>query len=478
MKAADEPVRYTIALVAFLLGGASACRPLPPQPPPATPATAAPPPAVATPAAAAPPPAAPTPASADPPAPASPFADWRGQHPGLAHKITAADLPPPHATESVRNSPNLVPRPPGAMPQAPAGFKVGLYAEKLENPRLIRTAPNGDLFVVESRPGKVLVMRGIGPDGKPQVTETFATGLRQPFGLAFYPPGKDPRWVYVGNTDSVVRFPYVSGDLKARGPEEVIVPNIPGGGRLTGGGHWTRDLAFSLDGKKMFVSVGSRSNHDNTDDNPAEARRADILEFDPAGKDERVYAWGIRNAVGIAVHPHSGELWASVNERDTLGDNLVPDYITHVREGGFYGWPFYYIGGHPDPDPNLKGKHPELKDKVIVPDVLLQSHFASLEMLFYEGAQFPGEYRGDVFAAEHGSWNRASRDGYEVVRVPLHQTDHATGEYEDFLTGFVTPEGGVWGRPVGVAVAADGSLLVSDDGTNAIWRVSYEGAKK
>jgi len=223
----------------------------------------------------------------------------------------------------------------------------------------------------------------------------------------------------------------------------------------------------------MFVSVGSRSNNDDTDDNPGEVRRADILEFDPDGKNERVYAWGIRNAVGIAVHPKSGELWASVNERDRLGDNLVPDYITRVRSGGFYGWPWYYIGNHPDP--RHKGKHPELADKVIVPDVLLQPHDASLEMLFYQGTQFPPAYRGDVFAAEHGSWNRASRVGYEVIRVPLHQQDHASGEYEDFLTGFVTPEGDVWGRPVGVAVAADGSLLVSDDGTNTIWRVTYIG---
>jgi glucose/arabinose dehydrogenase len=446
----------------LVLGAVVSCRPVPPQPPPATPAAAATSPAASDPA----------PATA----PASPFVDWRGQHPGAVHKVTVADLPPPNATKSANNGPNLVPRPEGAWPQAPAGFEVGLFAENLHNPRLLRTAPNGDVFVVESRPGNILVMRGIGPDGKPQRTETFATGLRQPFGLAFYPPGPDPRWVYVGNTDSIVRFPYVSGDLKARGPEEMVVPNIPGGGRLRGGGHWTRDVAFSLDGKKMFVSVGSHSNHDDPDEHHEEARRADILEFDPAGKGERIFASGIRNAVGIAVNPRTGELWASVNERDTLGDNLVPDYITHVREGGFYGWPYFYLGGHPDPD--LHGKHPELKDKVIVPDVLLQSHYASLEMLFYEGTQFPAAYRGDVFAAEHGSWNRAARNGYEVVRVPLHQQDHASGEYEDFLTGFVTPAGDVWGRPVGVTVAADGSLLVSDDGTNSIWRVSYTGAKK
>jgi glucose/arabinose dehydrogenase len=316
------------------------------------------------------------------------------------------------------------------------------------------------------------VFRGITKDGKPEKWEIFATQLQQPFGIAFYPPGPNPQYIYVGNTDSVVRYPYENGDLKARGPAEVIVPDIPGGGRLRGGGHWTRDLAFSHDGKKMYVSVGSHSNVDDPDLHPEEFHRADILEVNPDGTGLRVYAWGIRNAVGIAVHPETGELWASVNERDALGDNLPPDYITHIQEGGFYGWPWYYIGGNQDP--RHQGKHPELKDKVIVPDVLLQPHNASLEMTFYQGEQFPPEYRGDVFAAEHGSWNKAVRTGYEVIRVPLKQ-GRATGEYQDFLTGFVTPDGDVWGRPVGVAVAKDGSLLVTDDGSGRIWRVSYVG---
>jgi glucose/arabinose dehydrogenase len=228
----------------------------------------------------------------------------------------------------------------------------------------------------------------------------------------------------------------------------------------------------------MFVSVGSHSNVDDTDGNAAEFHRADVLAFDlnlPAGKNLRVYASGIRNAVGIAVHPQSGELWVSVNERDLLGDNLVPDYITHIEPGGFYGWPWYYIGSHQDP--RHAGKHPELAAKVIVPDVLLQPHDASLEMTFYDGAQFPAEYRGDIFAAEHGSWNRKVRSGYEVVRVPMHGHARASGEYEDFLTGFVSPQGDVWGRPVGVTVAKDGALMVTDDGSNSIWRVSYVGKK-
>jgi glucose/arabinose dehydrogenase len=411
---------------------------------------------------------APSPAAPDVP----PFFDYRHERPGASHRITVADLPPPREAESIDNGPTMVPRPADAWPSAPAGFKVDLYADGLANPRLIRTAPNGDLFVAESEPGQLRVLRGLGAGGRFVVREVFATGLNKPFGLAFYPPGKDPRWLYVGNTDAVVRFPYGNGDLHARGKPEAVA-ELPGGGRLRGGGHWTRDVAFSLDGKTLFASVGSRSNVDDPDTHPAELHRADILAFDPEGKHERVFASGIRNAVGIAVHPSSGELWASVNERDRLGDNLVPDYITHVEPDGFYGWPWYYIGAHPDP--RLGGRHPELAAKVLVPDVLLQPHDASLSMTFYDGRQFPEEYRGDIFAAQHGSWNRHWRSGYEVVRVPMHSGTRATGEYEDFLTGFVTANGDVWGRPVGVAVAADGALMVSDDGTNAIWRVSHVG---
>ena len=241
----------------------------------------------------------------------------------------------------------------------------------------------------------------------------------------------------------------------------------------TGGGHWTRDLVFSQDGRKLFVAVGSASNVDDVDTSQREFHRANILEYTPEGQFVRVYASGIRNpGGGLVVNPQTGELWASTNERDALGDNLVPDYITHVQEGGFYGWPWYYIGGHQDP--RHAGKHPELKDKVIVPDVLLQAHNASLGFTFYGGTQFPAEYRGDIFAAQHGSWNKSVRTGYEVIRIPL-RNGHATGEYEDFLTGFVTTDGQVWGRPVSVTSAQDGSLLVTDDGSNSIWRVSYMG---
>jgi glucose/arabinose dehydrogenase len=399
-----------------------------------------------------------------------PFANYKTQAPGVTRKITLADLPKPYATESVDNGADVVRRPSDAWPQAPAGFKVEQFASKLDNPRLLRTAPNGDIFLAESDAGEIKIFRGLTSDGKPEQTQVFASGLNKPFGIAFYPPGPNPEWVYVGNTDSVVRFPYRNGDLKARGASQKLA-DLPGGGRLRGGGHWTRDIAFSPDGKKMYVSVGSHSNVDDTDNNSVEYHRADILEFNPDGSGERVYASGIRNAVGIAVHPQTGELWASVNERDGLGENLPPDYITHVQDGGFYGWPWYYMGGHVDP--RHQDKHPDLRARMLNPDVLLQPHNASLEMTFYDAKQFPAQYQGDIFAAEHGSWNKSARTGYEVVRVPLHQQGHASGEYEDFLTGFVTKDGKVWGRPVGVAVAKDGSLLVSDDGSNSIWRVSY-----
>ena len=274
----------------------------------------------------------------------------------------------------------------------------------------------------------------------------------------------------MGNTGSVVRLPYRNGDTRARGEAETIIKNIPTGReQVGGGGHWTRDLQFSADGKTLFVSVGSRS---NVSDDDSEKRRADILAFDPDGKHERTFAWGIRNPVGLTVHPTTGQLWMSVNERDLLGDHLVPDYITHVEEGGFYGWPWYYLGPHQDP--RHEGKHPELKEKAILPDVLVQSHSASLDLIFYDGNRFPQEYRLDAFASEHGSWNRARRTGYKVIRVPM-RNGKATGEYEDFLVGFVTPEGNVWGRPVGVAVAADGSLLVTDDGSGTIWRDGLYG---
>jgi glucose/arabinose dehydrogenase len=359
--------------------------------------------------------------------------DWTADAPGVRRRLTLADLPEPYATPSVDNGPRLVPRPDNAWPHVPARFKVDLFATGLDNPHLIRTAPNGDLFLAESEPGRIRVLRTASGASKPAVNEVYASGLNRPFGIAFYPPGPHPRDVYVGDTVAVLRFPYQEGDLKTRGAPEVVVPDIPSGGRLRGGGHWTRDVAFSHDGKRMFVSVGSHSN-DAENPNLSEERRADILEYNPDGAGFRVYATGIRNAVGIAVQPGTDVLWASVNERDDLGDNLVPDYITRVQDGGFYGWPWFYMGPHQDP--RHPGAHPELRDKVLTPDVLLESHMASLEMTFYPsgsqvtGHPFPQGYSGDIFAAEHGSWNRQRRVGYKVIRVPLRH-GKPTGEYED-----------------------------------------------
>jgi len=402
--------------------------------------------------------------------PRAPFTDYRFERPGTIRKITLEDLPAPLATTSAGNSPQLVARPKTAWPEVPAGFKVELYATGLDQPRLIRTAPNGDFFVAESRLGEIRVFRGITAEGAPQQSATFAKGLKRPFGINFYPPGPDPQWVYVGDTDSVVRFPYRNGDLEARGPAEHIA-DLP-----SGGGHWTRDIQFAPDGKKMFVSVGSGSNINDPDTTPEEKDRADVLEFNPDGSAMGVYAYGIRNCVGMAIQSKTGALWCSVNERDGLGDNLVPDYITRVHEGGFYGWPWWYMGKHQDP--RHDGKHPELKDKVITPDVILDPHNASLQLTFYDGNQFPAKYRGDIFAAEHGSWNRSMRVGYELIRVPLDRSGNAIGAYEDFMTGFVVNNKQVWGRPVGVTVAPDGSLLVTDDGSKSIWRISYIGKSR
>jgi glucose/arabinose dehydrogenase len=312
----------------------------------------------------------------------------------------------------------------------------------------------------------------------------FASGLRYPFGIAFYPPGADPQWVYIADSNAVLRYPYRGGDLAARGEAETVVPHLPVGG------HATRDVAFSPDGATMYVSVGSGSNdaegmsrlsgetlRNFIADHPLgaawgnETDRADVLAFDPQGRSKKIFATGIRNCVGMAV-ALDGTLWCSTNERDELGDNVPPDYVTRVRQGAFFGWPWYYIGNHEDP--HHRGARPDLKDKVTVPDVLIEAHSASLGMTIYNGAQFPPDYRGSIFAAQHGSWNRAKRTGYKVVRVVMKE-GAPTGEYEDFATGFVINDSSAWGRPVGVTVDKDGALLISEDGSGTIWRVSYTG---
>ena len=412
------------------------------------------------------------------------FGDWRTDRPGVMRLIKPEDLPRPGATPSSANVSRVVKRPSEALPQVPAGFKIELFAEGLSGPRQMRLAPNGDIFIAETGPGRIRVLRAADGAAKPSTNKIYASGQKQPFGIAFYPSGDNPEWVYVANTDSVVRFPYKVGDLKATGKPETVVAELP-----HGYGHSTRDLVFTKDGKRMLVSVGSAGNDAEGMGSPpgglpawnanhplgaswgSETDRADVLMFEPDGKPAGIFASGIRNCVGLAVHPSSGDVYCSTNERDGFGDNLVPDYVTRVREGGFYGWPWYYIGNNEDP--RHMGERPDLKGKVTTPDVLIQAHSASLGLTFYNGNAFPTEYRGDGFAAEHGSWNRSKRTGYKIIRIRL-KDGVPTGEYQDFVTGFVIDDSRVWGRPVGVAVAHDGALLFSEDGNGTIWRVTRQ----
>lgn len=416
--------------------------------------------------------------------------DWRADSPGHSRRVTVADLPAPYATPASSNRPTVVARPSAAALAVPNGFSIQAFATGLQDPRLVRVAPNGDIFVAESAAGRVRALRAADGAGKASKIEIFAAGLDGPFGIAFYPLGPNPQWLYVATNNQVVRFAYRSGDLQSAGAAQIVVAKLAD----TVDGHSTRDIVFSPDGSRMFVSVGSGSNI--AEDEPRksaaairtwqsthalgaawgeETNRADVLDFDAEGKEPaRVYATGIRNCVGLAIHPKSGDVWCTTNERDGLGDDLVPDYTTRVREGAFYGWPWFYLGSHEDP--RHAGERPDLAGKVSVPDVLFQAHSAPLTLAFYAPpagvAAFPREYAGDAFAALHGSWNRSHRTGYKVVRVRF-KDGSPTGEYEDFVTGFGIDDEHVWGRPVGVAVDRNGALLVSDDGSNTLWRVTY-----
>ena len=410
---------------------------------------------------------------------AAAFGDWRADKPGLVRLIRPEDLPRSGATPSAANFSRVVPRPATAVPQVPAGFKIELLAEGLNGPREMRVAPNGDIFVAETRAGRIRILRPAEAGAKLSTNQIYASGLNKPFGIAFFPSGDNPQWVYVANTDSVVRFPYKAGDTKAAGKPETVVAKLPSGG------HSTRNIVFTRDDRRMLVSVGSAGNDAEGMERSgrqvgadpalgaswgAESRRAAVLAFNPDGTNPLIFATGIRNCVGMAVHPATADLYCSTNERDGLGDNLVPDYVTRVREGAFYGWPWFYIGGIEDP--HHAGERPDLKGKVTIPDVLIQAHSASLGLTFYDHSAFPAEYRGDGFAAEHGSWNRSKRTGYKVIRIRL-KDGVPTGEYEDFVTGFVIGDSEVWGRPVGVAVSRDGALLVSEDGNGTIWRITH-----
>jgi glucose/arabinose dehydrogenase len=377
-----------------------------------------------------------------------------------------AKLPAPFSTRSVDNGPRVEGRPDDTKLHVPPGFAIAEFASGLPGPRKMAVAPNGDVFVAESGPGRVVVLRDTKHTGKADVVETFADHLELPYGLAFYPPGKNPKYLYVGNTNSIVRFPYHAGDLHAVGAPEKLA-DLPGNGYH---GHWTRNLLFSKDGKTLYVSVGSAGNVETGED----PRRAAILTFNPDGTGMQIFASGLRNPIGTAWNPATGALWASVNERDDMGDDLPNDYTTSVKQGGFYGWPNYYTG--PNHDARMP-ENPELKARVITPDVLLEPHCAALSVTFYTASQFPQAYRNDAFVAMHGSWNRATRTGYKVVRIPMKPDGTPAGGYDDFAWGWSTSSGQVWGRPVDTEVASDGSLLISDDGAGKIWRVWYTGNK-
>jgi glucose/arabinose dehydrogenase len=416
---------------------------------------------------------------------ASAFGDWRKDKPGVRRLLTLQDLPAPNPAQSAMNFSDTVPMPAGAKPKVPAGFAVQMVASDLKGPRVVRVAPNGDIFIAESKANTVRAFRMTAGSARPSGSEVFVSGLSKPYGIAFYPPGPNPQWIYIANSDSLVRVPYANGDLKARGKPERIVDHIPWQH------HWTRDVAVSPDGKRIFYSVGSGSNvaldmfpvpldmpleefkktHPLGATWDTEERRADVLSFDPDGKNEKIFATGLRNCAGATIQPATGRLWCVVNERDLLGDDTPFEYATDVQEGAFYGWPWYYLGGHEDP--RQKSARPDLKDHVTVPSVLMQAHSAPLQIAFYEADAFPAEYKGSAFVTMHGSWNRGQRTGYKVVRL-LFGNGKATGEYEDFMTGFVVSDTQVWGRPVGVAVAKDGSLLVSEDGAGTLWRVTRE----
>lgn len=414
------------------------------------------------------------------------FVSWQDAKPGIRYLIKPGDLPPPFATEAASNAPGVVPMPKDAKPTVAEGFTVEMVADGFDQPRVIRTAPNGDLFVADSSANTINVLRMAKDSAKPTEKSVFAADLNQPYGIAFYPLGPNPGWVYVANADSIVRFPYKAGDLKASAKAEQVVGGIPANH------HWTRDIVFSSDGKTLYLSVGSGSNiAEEVTDKPGngidafmkahalgemwgeEQGRAAVIAFDPDGKNRRVVATGIRNCSGMTLQPVTNALWCVTNERDGLGDNLVPDYATTVKDGAFYGWPWYYIGSNEDPRDPLKGQRPDLKDQVTIPDVLFQAHSAPLNITFYEGDMFPADYKGNAFVALHGSWNRGARTGYKVVRL-IFKDGKPTGEYEDFMTGFVVSADEVWGRPVGVTVAQDGSLFVTEDGSGTIWRVSHQ----
>jgi glucose/arabinose dehydrogenase len=378
-------------------------------------------------------------------------------------------LPAPFATPSVRNTSKVIGWPKGKMPTAAAGFEVSLFADNLDNPRQAYALPNRDILVVEAvrefpgRPAKsrnqITLFRDTNGDGKPDVREIFLTGLNMPHGMAVL-----GNWFYVGNTNGVVRYPYKSGQTKIDGKGEKILD-------LPVGGHYTRNLLADPAGKKIYIAVGSASNVDEENGWEKDQRRAGIVEINPDGSGARIFANGLRNPVGMDWEPHTKTLWTVVNERDLLGDDLVPDYLTSVKDGAFYGWPYSYFGQNEDP--RKKGQRPDLVAKAIKPDYALGSHVAALGLAFYQGKAFPEKYHGGAFIGMHGSWNRSKMVGFKVAFLRFENGKPA-GPLEDILTGFIADESKfeAHGRPVGVTVAPDGSLLVADDSGGKVWRVT------
>jgi len=365
-------------------------------------------------------------------------------------------LPPAFATESAGNGPERVKPPAGFLPAVPQGFRVNLFAKDFKRPRWLTVAPNGDIFLADTGAGEIIVLRDPQNTGGAQEREVFSDGMKRPFGIAFH-----ESYVYIGNTNELLRFRYDPKTSKRLGEKEHLLD-------LPAGGHDTRSLVFSADGKHLFIGVGSNSNIDTGED----PRRAAVTICDPDGKNARLYATGLRNPVGLALEPVTGAVWTTVNERDELGDDLPPDYFTSLKDGGFYGWPYSYIGDNVDQ--RVKPQRPDLVARATIPDVLLGAHVAPLQFAFYTGKQFPESYRGGAFVAEHGSWNRAKRSGYQIAFVAF-KNGKPSADPVPFMTGLVPDPGGhdVNGRPVGVAVAPDGSLLVSDDGAGVIYRISF-----
>jgi len=420
-------------------------------------------------------------------------ADWKKDAPGVVHKIDVAKLPAPGATPSATNFPSVAPKPAGAELKLPPGFKVEVFLTGLTGPRAMFVAPNGDVFLTETQSGRVKVLRP-SADGKTATATVFAQGLAQPYGIALQPAGANPQWVYISEVNRVVRYRYKVGDTVASAVPEVVVPELS---RVGAGGHYTRDIVFAADGKRFWVSVGSASNvgegqngvlKKTPDEVKAwetqhglgaawgpEENRAMVRVYEVGGDTKgKTWATGLRNCVGMTLQPATGDVWCTVNERDNLGDDLVPDYATAVKQGAWYGWPWYYMGRNEDP--RLKDHRPDLAGKALVPDVPFQAHSAATNIVFYNATSgasaFPREYVGEAFAVLHGSWNRAFRTGHKIVRLPM-KNGKSTGEYIDFMTGFITEDGGAWGRPVGITVMKDGSLLLTDDGANLIYRISY-----